>query len=257
MGLSVFGERPYRVRHPAGDAWIHDFQTRRSIGRKEVSTRVRSLFSDAFSRVWQGDIDDDGFNGLVLRAGLTWKEAMMFRAYSGYQHQIKVPYTQAYTIAVLNRHPEVVRKLNRLFRLRFRPGEAREETSSEQALIEFEALLDKVSSLDEDRILRGFLNLIQATLRTNFYRPEADGSEKTYVFGAHGGCTSARWPGGAWWSALVRPDGGLPHRDSRPDEGADGEEHRDRSGGFKGRFRGQGRDDPAARHARRHRQSGR
>ena len=181
MGLSVFGERPYRVRHPAGDAWIHDFQTRRSIGRKAVSTRVRSLFSDAFSRVWQGDIDDDGFNGLVLRAGLTWKEAMMFRAYSGYQHQIKVPYTQAYTIAVLNRHPEVVRKLNRLFRLRFRPGEAREETSSEQALIEFEALLDKVSSLDEDRILRGFLNLVQATLRTNFYRPEAEGSEKTYV----------------------------------------------------------------------------
>ena len=134
-GIPVAGDSdtrthgPERVRRtaipypaPTGDAWIHDFATRRSIGPETVSAKVRSLFGDAFSRVWKGDIDDDGFNGLVLRAGLSWKEAMLFRAYSRYQHQIKVPYTQAYTIAVLNRHPDVVRKLNRLFHLRFCPG---------------------------------------------------------------------------------------------------------------------------------------
>jgi len=181
MGLNVFGERPYRIRHPAGDAWIHDFSTRRPTGRKPVSSRVRSLFGDAFLRVWETDIDDDGFNGLVLRAGLSWKEAMLFRAYSRYQHQIKVPYTQAYTIAVLNRHPEVVRKLNRLFRLHFSPDEVDAAEQQEQKLQEFESLLDKVSSLDEDRILRGFLNLIQATLRTNFFCTAADGAYKTYL----------------------------------------------------------------------------
>jgi glutamate dehydrogenase len=181
MGLSVFGERPYRIRHPKGDAWIHDFATRRSIGRKTVSAKVRSLFGDAFSRVWKGDIDDDGFNGLVLRAGLSWKEAMLFRAYSRYQHQIKVPYTQAYTIAVLNRHPDVVRKLTRLFHLRFCPGMDDAGEQQAQALKEFDSLLEKVSSLDEDRILRGFLNLVQATLRTNFFRRDSDGSDKTYL----------------------------------------------------------------------------
>lgn len=181
MGLSVFGERPYRIRHPAGDAWIHDFATRRSVGRKTVPASVRRLFGDAFLRVWEGDIDDDGFNGLVLRAGLTWKEALLFRAYSRYQHQIKVPYTQAYTIAVLNRHPEVVRKLNRLFRLRFSPDEADAGAQQGQRLQEFETLLENVSSLDEDRILRGFLNLIQATLRTNFYCPNRDGTDRTYL----------------------------------------------------------------------------
>jgi len=181
MGLSVFGERPYRIRHPVGDAWIHDFSTHRPTGRKPVSSRVRSLFGDAFLRVWESEIDDDGFNGLVLRAGLSWKEAMLFRAYSRYEHQIKVPYTQAYTIAVLNRHPEVVRKLNRLFRLHFSPDETDAAEQQEQKLQEFESLLDKVSSLDEDRILRGFLNLIQATLRTNFFCADADGKDKTYL----------------------------------------------------------------------------
>ena len=181
MGLSVFGERPYRIRHPKGDVWIHDFATRRSIGRKTVSAKVRSLFGDAFSRVWEGDIDDDGFNGLVLRAGLSWKEAALFRSYSRYQHQIKVPYTQAYTIAVLNRHPDVVRKLSRLFHLRFCPDMGAVDEQQEKALQEFESLLEKVSSLDEDRILRGFLNLVHATLRTNFFRPNQDGTDKTYL----------------------------------------------------------------------------
>ncbi|MGB5561224.1 MAG: NAD-glutamate dehydrogenase, partial [Sedimenticolaceae bacterium] len=181
MGLSVFGERPYRIRHAAGDAWIHDFATRRAGGQQPVSTAVRSLFGDTFARVWEGEIDDDGFNGLVLRAGLAWKEALLFRAYSRYLHQIKAPYTQSYTIAVLNRNPEVVRVLNRLFRSRFCPDEDNSGAEQEQLLVEFDALLENVSSLDEDRILRSFLNLIQATLRTNFYRPDAGGASKVYL----------------------------------------------------------------------------
>ncbi len=170
MGLSVFGERPYRIRHGQGDAWIHDFATRRTEGSEPVSERVRRLFVDTFLRVWEGDIDNDGFNSLVLRAGLSWNEALLFRAYERYLHQIKAPYTQAYMIAVLNRHPEVVQALIRLFRLRFDPDNATEAATVESELAGFETLLDSVSSLDEDRILRSFLNLIQATLRTNFYR---------------------------------------------------------------------------------------
>jgi len=181
MGLSVLGERPYRIRHPAGDAWIHDFSTRRPHGKKPVSARVKRLFADAFRHVWEGVIDDDGFNGLVLRAGLSWREAALFRALSRYRHQIKVPYTQAYTTAVLNRHPNVVRKLNQLFRLRFCPEQAGADGEIERRSAEFEALLEKVSSLDEDRILRGMLVLIQATLRTNFFCTEKDGSDKSYL----------------------------------------------------------------------------
>jgi len=173
MGLSVFGERPYRIRHPRGDVWIHDFATRRPAACEPVSDRVRNLFVDAFLRVWEGDIDNDGFNGLVLRAGLTWKEALLFRAYSRYLHQIKVPYTQAYTVAVLNRHPDVVQVLHRVFQLQFAGENAESASEQDDQLARFETLLEGVSSLDEDRILRRFLNLIQATLRSNFYRVTA------------------------------------------------------------------------------------
>jgi glutamate dehydrogenase len=181
MGLSVFGERPYRIRHPAGAVWIHDFATRRAMSTGQVSPETRQLFVDTFLRAWDNDIDNDGFNGLVLRAELSWKEALLFRAYSRYLHQIKTPYTQAYTIGVLNRHPQVVRVLNRLFQLRFRPGEPAHEEQREREQNRFETLLEDVASLDEDRILRSFLNLIQATLRTNFYRDNDDGTAKTYL----------------------------------------------------------------------------
>ena len=181
MGLSVFGERPYRIRHAAGEVWIHDFATRRSAGAGEVTAATRQLFVDTFVRAWDGEIDDDGFNGLVLRAELAWKEAMLFRAYSRYLHQIKAPYTQAYVIGVLNRHPQVVRVLHRLFRLRFRPGEDPAGDAVERSNAEFESLLEGVSSLDEDRILRLFLNLIRSTLRTNFYREEVDGIPRSYL----------------------------------------------------------------------------
>ena len=181
MGLSVFGERPYRIRHAAGEVWIHDFATRRSAGAGEVTAATRQLFIDTFVKAWDGEIDNDGFNGLVLRAELAWKQAMLFRAYSRYLHQIKVPYTQAYVIGVLNRHPQVVRVLHRLFQLRFRPGEVAAGDEVERRNAEFETLLEAVSSLDEDRILRHFLNLIRATLRTNFYREEVDGTPRSYL----------------------------------------------------------------------------
>ncbi len=181
MGLSVFGERPYRIRHAAGDVWVHDFATRRAISSGQVSAKARRLFVETFLLAWDGVIDNDGFNGLVLRAELAWNEALVFRAYSRYLHQIKVPYTQAYTIGVLNRNPEVVRVLNGLFQQRFDPDCPSDSAQQEQQLAQFEVLLEGVSSLDDDRILRSFLNLIQATLRTNFYRREGDGSPKPYL----------------------------------------------------------------------------
>jgi glutamate dehydrogenase len=181
MGLSVFGERPYRIRHPAREVWIHDFATRQATGGA-VSGATRQLFVETFLRVWAGDVDNDGFNGLVLRAGLAWHEALLFRAYSRYLHQIKVPYTQAYTIGVLNRNPDVVRVLHRLFLLRFDPALQHQSAEQQaQQIAQFDALLEEVSSLDEDRILRSFLNLIQATLRTNCFRREKDGASKRYL----------------------------------------------------------------------------
>ena len=182
MGLQVFGERPYRIRHPKGDIWIHDFATRRPTGTDAIAEETRQSFIDTFLRVWDNTVDNDGFNGLILRAGLKWKEALLFRAYSRYLHQIKAPYTQTYTVSVLNRHPEIVRVLNRLFRHRFNPLREKGRADREETLLErFESMLERVARLDEDRILRSFLNLVQATLRTNFFQRDANGDDKHYL----------------------------------------------------------------------------
>lgn len=180
MGLRVHGERPYRIGHPRGEVWIHDFATEQD-SDKELAEPARALFVEAFQRAWRGEIDDDGFNGLVLGAGLSWQQAMLFRAYSRYLHQIKTPYAQVYICAALNRHPAVVRALFGLFAARFDPAQADREAAVAGLLRLFESLLEQVSSLDEDRILRSFLELFEATLRTNFYQAAADGTAKPYL----------------------------------------------------------------------------
>ncbi|MDJ0739539.1 MAG: NAD-glutamate dehydrogenase [Gammaproteobacteria bacterium] len=182
MGLSVHGERPYRIRHPAGEVWIHDFATRQTgAADAGLGDARREAFASAFLRAWAGAIDNDGFNGLILRAAISWREALVFRAYSRYLHQIKAPYTQDYVVAVLNRHPDVVQVLNHVFRLRFDPAADGDAATTDAAAEKFEQCLEAVSSLEEDRILRSFLHLIQATLRTNFFRDDCAAAAVPYL----------------------------------------------------------------------------
>jgi glutamate dehydrogenase len=181
MGLSVHGERPYRIRHPSGEMWIHDFLTHRPPGAQDGGRDLDGRFTETLLRVWDGLIDDDGFNGLVLLAGLTWKQALLLRAYSRYQHQIRVQYTQDYMVSVLNRHPVIVGLLCELFARLFDPDGARDAHAVEAIGARFEALLNDVVSLDEDAILRRYRNLIEATLRTNYFQRDARGEDKVHL----------------------------------------------------------------------------
>lgn len=181
MGLTVFGERPYKVHHADGDFWIHDFSTRRPESQAIVSAEVRERFVEAFGCVWRGETDDDGFNGLVLIAGISWREALLLRAYAAYLRQIKLPYTQAYMLAALARHPITIRLLLDFFKARFGAAMPVGRKSAADLPESLAAALDALESLDDDRILRSFVNLVQATLRTNFYQTNATGAPKPYL----------------------------------------------------------------------------
>nr|WP_220359371.1 NAD-glutamate dehydrogenase domain-containing protein [Alkalilimnicola ehrlichii] len=172
MGVEVIDEHPYDIEpRLKAKRWIHDFGLRYDSDRD--TEQVREIFQDTFSAVWHGHVESDGFNRLVLAAGLTWREVVVLRAYWKYLRQAGSTFSQNYIEETLAGYPHITRLLVQLFSARFDPTVANRERARELAEA-IEVALDDVPSLDEDRILRRYLAAIQATLRTNFYRQGAD-----------------------------------------------------------------------------------
>ncbi|MFD7445263.1 NAD-glutamate dehydrogenase [Streptomyces sp. NPDC059909] len=181
LGVEVIDERPYELRcADRTHAWVYDFGLRMPIAGANgdyLADDARERFQDAFSAVWTGAAENDTFNSLVLRAGLTWREAMVLRAYAKYLRQAGSTFSQDYMEDTLLNNVHTTRLLINLFEARMAPDRQRAGTELTDALLEeLDAALDQVASLDEDRILRSFLTVIKATLRTNFFQ-EAKGFE--------------------------------------------------------------------------------
>ncbi|WP_114858377.1 NAD-glutamate dehydrogenase [Azospirillum brasilense] len=181
MDLKVITEAPFEIAIAghAAPVWIHDFTARSQNGLPIDCAMVKEKFQDALAAVWDGRMEDDGFNRLVLRAGLTAREVTVLRAYAKYLRQARIPYGQDVVESTLAGHPAIARKLVALFHSRFDP--ARRSQNDPGLAAEIERALDGVKNLDEDRILRRFLNLLCNTLRTNAYQNGADGRTKTYI----------------------------------------------------------------------------
>ena len=182
MGTEIIDERPYEVRRTDGTpAHIYDFGLRLPVDRLPVDSAgledLRGRFSDAFIATWRGRAEVDGFNALVLAAGLQWRDIAVLRAYAKYLRQIGSAYTQGYLEQVLAAYPGITADLAALFRARFGPdcdGDERAASCGELT-DRITGELDAVSSLDADRILRTYLQLILATDRTNAFRRDPDG----------------------------------------------------------------------------------
>ena len=182
MGLQVTDERPYPIRTPDHrSATIYDLgvqadlatsDTDHTVPSPAVIESVRTLFSDAFVAIWDGRAESDGFNALVLRAGMTWRAAMVFRAYARYLRQTGTTFSHEYLASTICANLPVARLLLSLFNARLDParGDGR-EAAVERIGTDIETALEGVTSLDEDRILRSYVTLIATTLRTNYFQP--------------------------------------------------------------------------------------
>lgn len=181
MGVQVADERPYEVRpRSSRPVWIYDFGLVYSGDRELEAERVRESFKDCFVRAWRGDVEDDGYNRLLLRAGLTWREITVLRAVAKYLRQAGTTFSDAYVERALVAHPMLARSFVELFKARFEPSTAKAD-EAERIREQIETSIDAVESLDEDRILRNFLTVICAMLRTNYFQRAADGGPKLYV----------------------------------------------------------------------------
>src|SRR5579885_1108403 len=197
FGLRVIAERPYELAWPeGGTAWIQDFELEHRDGLAIDIARIDARFKEALTMTWDGDAENDGFNRLLLGAELTAREITVLRAYCRYLLQTGVPFSQAYMERTLAANPAIAAGLVRLFEARLDPeaqsaaGSRRRVrkqrpdgigNSSEQITAQIRASLDSVTSLDEDRILRAYLGLVLATLRTNFYRRDGNGAPLPYL----------------------------------------------------------------------------
>jgi glutamate dehydrogenase len=183
MGVEVVDERPYAIERPdRPPAWIYDFGLRYD-GLADSGGDVKQRFQEAFAAAWGGEAESDGFNALVTRAGLTWRQAMVLRAYAKYLRQAGSTFSQEYLEQCLTTYVPITRQLVRLFEARLDPDVSSDREELTAALTEeITGALDSVGSLDHDRILRSYLALIHATLRTNYFQPGADGRPyKAYV----------------------------------------------------------------------------
>ncbi|PKU23543.1 NAD-glutamate dehydrogenase [Telmatospirillum siberiense] len=179
MGFRVISEQPYELRRPAEEPlWIHDFTMVSQDGRAVEIERLRGGFEDAFRAVWLGAAEDDGFNRLVVNAGLTWRQVMVLRAYAKYLRQAGSTFSQSYVERSVTGNPAVAALLVALFEARFDPDGP---CGDGDVPARIQSALEAVASADEDRILRRFLNLIEATLRTNFFQTASDGTPKSYL----------------------------------------------------------------------------
>jgi len=182
MDFRVLSERPYKIELAGERAtWIQDCEIEyRGTGNFDP-TEIGARFRDAFMAVWQERCENDGFNRLVLAAGLSWREVSVLRAYCRYLLQTGVPFSQAYMERTLARYPKLARILWTLFVTRFDPTlrESRAKVS-DRLRRQMESALQDVASLDEDRILRAYLAVIGASVRTNYFQ-EIDGAPKEYL----------------------------------------------------------------------------
>jgi glutamate dehydrogenase len=177
MGTVVLEERPFTVTRPDGlPVWIYQFKIQPHPTIRQASTPAeRDLtaerFADAVTAIWQGRVEIDRFNELVMRARLTWQQVVLMRAYAKYLRQAGFPYSQSHIESVLNEHPSTVRSLVTLFEALFDPRTSGSPTSrdAQAAAAAVAADIDALVSLDTDRILRAFASLVQATLRTNYF----------------------------------------------------------------------------------------
>lgn len=183
LGLKAISERPYTFKFSNDEeVWINDFSMFYANGAEVNIDEIKELFQNAFSRVWFGEVENDGFNQLVLSSGLNSRQVVILRMYAKYFKQIGFTFSQEYIEKSLVAHSHIAKKLVKLFEIRFSP-EANETRAENFAnlISEIEKDLDAVTNLDDDKIIHQYIFAIKATLRTNYYQLDYVGRHKNYI----------------------------------------------------------------------------
>jgi len=172
LGLRVVEEWPTALLGEGGsERFLHDFGVLGADHRPlDVETTGRRI-AECIAAVWRGDCESDSLNRLVVTAGLDWRQVQILRAYRKYHHRVNASFPVEYKNDAFAAQPHVANKLVRLFELRFDPARPQDPAAGGALRTEILADLDAVASLEQDRILRNALGVVDATVRSNAYVP--------------------------------------------------------------------------------------
>ncbi|MBX9844483.1 MAG: NAD-glutamate dehydrogenase, partial [Xanthobacteraceae bacterium] len=177
MGFKVVDERTFEVGGEP-EAWLHDMALERADGQPADLGPIKAALESCFIVVMRGVAENDGYNALVMAAGMQWRDVALVRTISRFLRQIRVPYSQDYMWATLRKHAGLAAKIVELFHARFDPRIPSRDAPQARIAAEIEEGLNAVAVLDEDRIIRHFVNAVQAAIRTNYYQLGRDGRPK-------------------------------------------------------------------------------
>jgi glutamate dehydrogenase len=183
MGLRVMSERPHEIIKADGKiVWINDFAMTYNSGSSIDVEALKENFQETFEQIWSGAAENDGFNKLVLCAGLNWREVAMLRAYAKYLWQIGFTFSQAYIEEVFTDNSAITLNIVELFLARFKPSISADKRNKKinDLRLQIKESLEAVNNLDEDRIIRRYVDVIMATVRTNYFQKDKFSKFKDY-----------------------------------------------------------------------------
>lgn len=200
LGLYIISEKTFKLQlggcsdganrdryANAGDSderdsvWLHDFAVYRKRKVGDVDADLAKNFEEAFASIWNGAVDDDAFNALVMAADLEWRDVALLRSYAAYLKQLQFGYTSQFVAETLLNHAQLCAQLRDYFYLLFDPDIGKSQRRNKKKLRNtILSGIDEVTNLSEDSVLRAYLDLLDATLRSNFFQRDAQGDLKTY-----------------------------------------------------------------------------
>ncbi len=172
-GFRVIDEHPFLITKNSGDSvWIRDFRLQNTCETPADLEQVKPLLEDALLKIWRHELESDRFNALIIRAGLNYKQVVMLRAYAKYLKQATFLHSESAIEQAFCANPDITKEIVKIFEGRFSPANSVRTTGCELRTADIEKLLASVTNAVHDRIFRRYIDLINATQRTNYFQAE-------------------------------------------------------------------------------------
>ena len=186
LGFRVIAEDSYTIALETSDGWngdaaVLDFLMERADDGPADLADIKAPLENAFQAIVSGVAESDGLNKLVIASGLEWRDVTVLRTATKFLRQAGFAFSQEYVEQALFRNPDIAGLLVELFHILHNPDAQQSGDAANAIRGRIDAALNDVPSLDDDRIIRRLRNIIDCTLRTNFFQPDKNGNVKSYV----------------------------------------------------------------------------